>query len=236
MVPRDPAYASTTDLAVPATQLRSGRSGYVDDYTAAQLGLVQLLQGLEFHVTDVLALLEGRLETRAMSFGSRIFLDHPDPEDEAIPTPSATITEGGPAAYDQPGPLSGPQYVEGSEGVWGEGTVLRTSYQGTYALQVVCWLAHKDDRAAVRLGLVSAFYAEPGDTRSDRRLALPWYYDRVARYTMTGISYPDSDETAVRGVWPLVADIKTEIAAVQLVPAPGYLQVPQINVLADLEP
>jgi hypothetical protein len=231
LVPRDPSRADVADLAIPATPLKSGKQGYIDDYTAAQLGLVQILNGLTFHVTDVKALIEkDTLETRAMDFGGRVYLDHPDPEDDRTPTPSATITEGGPPTYDLPGPLSGQQYAEGSEGVWGEGTILRVAYHGTYALQVVCWLAHKDDRAAVRQGLVSAFFAEPRDQRSGRLVALPWYFDQVARYTMTAVSYPDTDEQATQGTWPLVADIKTEVVGVYLVPMPGYLQRAQVDV------
>ena len=104
-VPRDPDRAGRSDLATTAHTLRSGLSGYVDDYTAAQLGLVQILGGLTFFVTDLQALMAGTLETRAIDFGGRVFLDHPDPEDDAIPTPSATVTEGGPPSYDLPGPL-----------------------------------------------------------------------------------------------------------------------------------
>ena len=231
-VPRDPARQVAGDLAVTATPLVSGLSGYLDDYTAVQLGLVQLLQGLTFRVTDLTALMDGRLETRAMDFGGRIFLDYPDPEDERIPVPSATVQEAAPPEYTLPGPISPAGYVEGSEGVWGEGTILRSAYFGSYPLQVVCWLSKKDDRAAVRQGLVACFYAEPRDERSDRRISLPWYFDQVARYTLTSISYPDTDEQATRGVWPLVAAIQATVTAVHLVPAPGYLREPQISVNA----
>ena len=212
--------------------LVAGVQGYLDDYTAVQWGLAQVLGSLTMRTVDARALVEsGQVRVAELRF-HRVYLDHPDDEDErAQVTPSCTISEGMPTQYDLQGSGSGQRLLESTVDQWAPGTVLARLWEPTYSLAVTCWLANKDDRAAVRKALVEAFGVEPLDPRSGRRLVLPWYWDQTARYDLTRISYPDSSDLATRGTWPLVAEVTATTTAVQLVQSPGYLVPPQPDLL-----
>lgn len=213
--------------------IQVGTHGYLDDYTALQWGLAKILGSLVIRTVDGRALVDqGQVKVGTMRF-SRVYLDHPDDEDERVPTPSAVISESTPTTYDLAGAASGQQLLEDTVNVWAPGTVLVKLWEGQYTLAVTCWLANKDDRAAVRKALVEAFGVEPNDPRSGRRVFLPWYWDRPARYDLQRISYPDSDELALAGTWPLAAEVIAQVSVVQLVQAPGCLRTPQVGLSAD---
>jgi hypothetical protein len=226
VVPRDERSPIRDNLPV---QVPRDASLYVDDFTALQLGMWLIIDALEFTTIDRVALVaRGRVESNTMKV-TRVFFDWPDIEDDIIPVPSATIMAPQEVELELPGPLSGQPLLEETVDVYRSGTALRRLYELKATLEVVFWLQQKDDRAGLRKGLVEAFH-EPGDEFSGRRVSIPWYFDRVARFDLRGIAYEDSSDFARGKTWPLTARFTADIEAVSLVDLPATIREPRINV------
>ncbi len=209
-----------------------------DDFTALQLGLYAVLSKLTFTSVRRADLLrcEGTPANRKFQF-QRVYLDWPDPEvEQRANDVSACILSPAEVELQLTGPISGQQIMEDTLDMFCPGTVLRRLGETNATLEVVIWAHDKDDRSAVRRGLIDAFLAEPGDERSGRRVVVPQYYGRPARYDLSGISYGDSPETAQQGTWPLSAKFNADIDLVTLVTAPGPLQQEQTRVVVDPAP
>ncbi|MAF27873.1 MAG: hypothetical protein CL819_01335 [Croceicoccus sp.] len=227
LIPQDEISAG--QQALYPQQVPVNQKSYVDDFTALQLGLWMILDGLVFTTIDRLALVtENSVESNTFKF-TRIFLDWPDSEDGSVPIPSATIYAPTETDLQLPGPMSGQQLLEDTVDVFAEGTALKGLYSLAADLVVTMWLAEKDERAAVRKGLVEAFH-EPGDERSGRRVVVPWYFDRVARFDLRGITYDDSAEQARGKTFPLSARFSADIEAVALVQLPTTILPPRFDV------
>ncbi len=91
-------------------------------------------------------------------------------------------------------------------------------------------LNNKDDRAGVRKGLIDAFMAEPDDERFGRRVLIPEYFSREARFSLVGISYDDTPDDAKMKHFPLSARFQADIEMVKLVRAPVTLLEPRVRV------
>lgn len=234
-------YVNPDGTVVPRSELSDGvqtfypaevpllQKTYVDDFTALQLGLWMILDGLTFTTIDRRALVtSGRIESNTFRF-TRIFLDWPESEDDAVPIPSATIYAPTEQSLELSGPLSGATLLEESENVYAPGTALKKLYEISARISVSFWVADKDERSAIRKGLVEAFH-EPGDARSGRRVVVPWYFDRVARFDLVGISYDDTPDNARSNTWPLTATFEADTEAVALVAAPECIRPPRFDV------
>ena len=205
---------------------------FLDDYTALQIGMFYILSALTFTTVDRRRLIEdGVVETNQLEF-QRILLDWPEVEGDRVPVPSATIYAPGEASLDLSGPLSGQQLLEETLDQFAPGTVLRKLGETTAELEVLLLLAHKDERSAVRRGLIDAFMSEPDGEQSGRRVTVAPYYGRVARYDLVGISYPDTPDQARQGQWPLSARFTADVEIVKLVAAPSTIRPPRFNVEA----
>lgn len=220
---REGGEESVRDIEPPGTNESPHAGEFVDELTAIQLGMWMVLDSLTFTTADRAALVEGRLETNTLRF-ERVFLDWPDTEDDQVPVPSAAIMATGPQEIQYSTPLHGQQLIEDTVDVYRPGTVLRHLGELSATLEVVVWLMHKDERAAVRRGLVEAFAAEPDDERSGRRVNVPWYFDRPARLFLQSIEYQDNADQARSKIWPLVARFAADIQVVRLVAAPATLR------------
>ena len=202
---------------------------YVDDFTALQVGMFRILEKLTFTTIDRFKrIVDGTVAQNEMVF-TRIFLDWPDSEDDLLPIPSVTIHAPEEVEDDSQGPLSGQVLLEETQDLYCEGTVLRRLYELRANLMVTGWLANKDDRGGVRRGLTEAF-SEPGDDRLGRRIIIPEYFDRVARYDLLGIQYEDTIDFARSKQWPISARFLADIEAVALVPTPRHIREPRFNV------
>lgn len=203
-----------------------GTHGWVDDYSAVQLGLYLIVRDLTFRTVDRIALVEqGRVEHNEMQF-QQVSLDMPDPEVERMPTPSCTIMQSASTDMENPYALVSQDLIEDTINVYGQDTVLQKLYEAEYRLTLVCWLANKDDRAAVRKRLVEVFGVEPDSDLPGRRIALPWYFDRTCRYTLMRVDYPDSRDLAVENTWPMAVELSCQMPAVQLVECPPTMRLP----------
>jgi hypothetical protein len=197
---------------------------YLDDLTALQVGLARVLVPLTFTTIDRRALVEsGLVETNTFQF-QRVFLDWPDTEDDRIPAPSATIMAPSGVSLNLPGPLSGQQLLEGTLDVYAPGTVLRKLGETACTIEVVVVVSHKDERSAVRRGLIEAFMAEPDEERSGRRVLVAEYFGRLARFDLRAIDYPDNPTDAQQKQWAVSAKFDADIEVVKLVATPGMLR------------
>lgn len=225
--PSDGVHEGQRDLAPPQTPIVTGE--YLDDFTALQIGMWQILDSLTFTSVDRLALItEGKVEKNEVVL-TRIFLDWPDSEDDIIPVPSVTIMAPEEVELQLAGPLSGQQIIEDTQDKYRPGTVCKKLYELNARLEVVGWFAHKDERAAFRRALVEAFH-EPRDERSGRRVTVSRYFDRVARFDLMGITYDDSPDFARSKQWPITARFVADIEAVSLVEVPVDIRPPRFNV------
>lgn len=196
----------------------------VDAFTAIQLGLWAMLSAMRPRSFDLARWLQGEGErSRELEF-QRIFLDWPRAEEDAIPTPSVTVMQGGEALYDQNDINPDNRLVEDSLDVYDEGTVLKLSSYLRVSVELLVMTATKDDRAGVRRAFEDAFLIEPDDDRPGRRVIVPAYYGRSARYQLLGQIYRDDPETAQANQWILTAQLAAEIPVVSLVPAPAGMR------------
>lgn len=94
--------------------------------------------------------------------------------------------------------LGAAQAIEDSADVYGEGTVLiaLAEYNEEFMLEV--WADSRAQRRSIVAGMLEALM--PLQESSSLRLKLPAYYDRVARFSYTGVRYVD-DPDVVRGRW-----------------------------------
>jgi len=204
---------------------------YVDDFTALQIGMFRILEDLTFTTIDrYKRIVDGTVAQNQMVF-TRIFLDWPDSEDDLLPIPSVTIHSPQEVETTSPGPQSGQPLMEETIDLYCPGTALRRLYELRANLTVVGWVANKDDRAGLRRGFVEAF-SEPGDNRLGRRVIVPEYYDRVARFDLLGIQYEDTVDFARSKQWPISARFEADIQAVALVPIPVEIRPPRYDVQA----
>ena len=110
--------------------------------------------------------------------------------------------------------------------------MLKSLYALETDLVVSMIMANTDDRAGVRKGIINAF-SEPGDQRSGRRVLVPWYFEREARYTLQSIAYDDDAQNAQANIFPMTARFKADIEVVSLVESPARILPPNINVDTD---
>ena len=231
---RDTSFANFLAELASTLPVMNGLHGWIDENTAAQLGLVLILNAVKFRSVDLLALVRGKVEKSRELEIAEVILDFPTAESEP-PTPFAVVTEAADAVYTPFTGMHSVKILEDTLHAYGRNTVLRQHGRAEleYAIQV--FFADKDDRAGCRKRLIEVLATEPDSDRTGRRIVLPFYFDRACRYQLVGASYPDDGEYAQAGRWPLVVRVKAEMQHVTLVEAPPAMRVPAPAVQLDSE-
>ena len=212
--------------------LVSGLHGWIDEYTAAQLGIALILEALKFRSVDLMALTAGKVEKSRELEVMRVFLDFPDADATDPPTPFAVLTEAREGTYTATTGMHGVGIMDETLHDWGHNTVLLQHGHADFEFSVQVYLADKADRAGLRKRLVEIFVTEPEVDRAGRLVVLPFYFDQPVRYSVEGLSYPDDGDMAQANRWPLVLRLKASLRHVTLVEAPPVLRVaaPQVTV------
>lgn len=207
---------------------------YLDTLTALQIGMWLILQSLKITTIDRRALVDtGRVESNSTNF-QRLFLDFPDAEDDQVPNLSATIMAEGVQDLALSGPLSATtKLFESTVDVYEKNTVLQYLYDLETTIAVVSFTSSKDLRAGVAKSIIEGFH-EPDSDTPGRRVIVPWYYDRIARFDLQSIEYDDGPENSRGNRYPLIARFAADIEAVKLVTTPPSMQ-PKTSVSTTTE-
>lgn len=211
----------SVQVTTPASFPGAPSHKYFDDLTAMQIGVQQIIHSITFKSVNRRELYL-RDETHVGAFQiEKIYLDWPDAEDSfAEGSPTAVIMQDGWATYDYTGQNFG-GYLEDTLDCFGEGTILRRLGYVTTDLLVDFLIPNKDDRSAVRKSLVEAFAAEPQGFEPGRKVVIPNYYNRLARYVLKKIQYTGDDpESAKSHLYGLLLQLEADIEVVSLVQAP----------------
>ena len=232
-LPYDRTHTNLREITPQGTDREICPGEVLDDFSALQIGMYRILEQLVFTTVNRRALVDSQgqdIRVNEMQF-QRIFLDWPNTENDMIPVPSATILA--PAEQSTTlgeAPQGGQQILEETADLFAPNTVLRKFGETIVDLQVQMLLNNKDDRAGVRKGLIDAFMAEPDDERAGRRVLVPEYFSRVARFSLVGMDYPDTPDDAKMKHFPLTARFVADIEMVKLVQLPTELLTPRIDV------
>lgn len=219
---RDDQSLSRSEQVPPQPPL--SRVAMVDDLTACQFALASVLSPIEFWSLDRAALLKEQVRERAPFRMGRIYIDFPDPEDSQDPeAPTATIHQIGEGKLEI-GWLGGTQLLEETQDLWAPGTILRKF--GEVELELGCdfLTGDKDDRAALRRGVMEAFCGDPTDDSGGRKVVVPRYYDRVVQLDLKSVSYAGEDPEKGRARnYMLACTFTAHVELVSLVRTPGLL-------------
>lgn len=206
----------------------------LDTSAVCQIALKRLLEPLVMHRHNLEALIVNNdLQTSSFVF-SRVALGWPRREEQIKPLPMAVILPSGESLYDMPDLQS--NLIEGTEGAYGECTVLRQVSRCTQELVVHILSAHHEERRAVRAAFELNLLAELNDDQTGRRQIVPEYYNRQVRINLLGMEDPDDDGRAQANEYELTARFQAQVAVVQLVTIPGHIQVPIVNQTVGLGP
>jgi len=222
-----------TQFAAGLTPVQQDRT--LDSSSAMQIGLYSMLRNMRawrIGLDDLMR--EGDLQASSFEL-ARVFFDWPRQEDAIDPMPSATITLPEEEVYGHQG-IGGGVILEETADQWGPGTILKKTAHATTTLNLVIWSAHKEERRGLKKALQRVFLTEPHEEMSGRRVVVPQYFDRVARFELLGIRYDDGQESAQSNEWILVARFAADIDVVDLVTRPPYMQQPAIAVTATSAP
>lgn len=222
---RDSSFKKLLENLNSTTPLTSGLHGWIDELTAAQLAIVQILGALKFKSVDLHALVtEGKVETSRELEINEVYLDFPGADATDPQTPFAVVQMPDDAVPIQVNRMAGPDVDDASADVWGEGTALLCHGKMQHEFLVHIFTADKDDRAGLRKRLLEVFVTEPDSANSARRVVLPFYFDQPCTFTVVNYSQPDDGESAQAGRWPLVLRLRAQVAHTSLVATPPYLR------------
>lgn len=222
-----PNPPSATQFAVGLDPQQQERT--LDSTSAMQIGLWNLLRGaraVRIGLDDYL----NNNDLQSDTFGiERVFFDWPRWEDAIDPMPSLALTLPEEETYSFQG-LGGGLILEDTIDQWGPGTVLKKTGTAETTIHAAVWTAHKEERRGLKKMLQDLLLTEPHEEMSGRRVVVPQYFDRVARYELEGIRYDDTPESAQSNEWIMIARISASIDIVQVVGRPPYMQQPTTNV------
>lgn len=197
---------------------------------AAMLAVSTLLASIKWNSRELGELVADPRKTPVITQHklAKVRLEWPDWDGPDIPVDSALVNAGGEAQWD---PARRQAYlIDGTEGVYGEGTILR--YLGEYQvpISVFAWFAHRD----IRRGFEARFCAMLAANRVDdvfcRRVLVPAYFDQEARIQLGGSSRPDDAASAASNRWPLEVQMSVEVAQVELIRTPARTKSVATNV------
>lgn len=192
-----------------------------------QLALARALQGMTPSTSlNLEALLANSADVQVRDFTLRtIIFDHPRQEDELV-IPLATIRAEARVVYDHQDLQ--PVLLEETLHVFAPDTLLRKLATGTVVLVVVALFAHKEEARGFEATMEREFLAEPADDRGGRRIVIPEYYNRSARFDLIDCDRPDEDPQGNK--WEVLCRLRTELDRVALVRSPGEIRKVQISV------
>lgn len=196
---------------------------------AAKIGLYRILRSMVWQSYSLLEAVagHGRVAITKHTF-ENVSFDWPDWGTNDTPAGKALITSlDSEATHEQPGEV---RLLDETLGLFAPNTVLRHLGQQTIPLQIICWCAHKDQRRGLEARLLTELAAERVDDRPGRRVVIPEYFSRVARYTLGGTTLPDDADRAAAHEYLLVVSVTAEIEHVDLVYTPGFLERPRADV------
>lgn len=194
----------------------------LDALAAMQIGFARLLQGMTIKSLNLEArLANDDLQSRDWKL-TRIYFDWPRQEDDEAPSPSACILCPDDRLYERQDLST--ILLEETLHVFGAGTVLRKLANVTCDLEVTFWDFNKEERRGTVAALERTLLAEPADERQGRRVPVVEYFDRVARFDLKAIRYPDTSEGAQANEWVMQARVGADIDRVVLVAAPPLMK------------
>ncbi len=200
---------------------------------AAMLGLYRLIDQLRWQSYDFEALAGGDSTVRVNSHRlKRVFLDWPDEQKESMPTGSALITSPERASYETPTGFRARLLPETLDR-FAPRTLLRYLGEVQVPIMLIMWCAHKDHRRGLEAKIGQVLAAERHTDDAGRRIIIPEYFSRVARYTLADTERPDSAGGARGHEWIVSCTINVEIPQVELVRSPGLVEGTEIAVEAD---
>lgn len=223
MLPNPPSAVEDGQLE----PIRNDRA--VDSVTALQIGIARLVWSMHGRSINLDKLIGGGPVEVSDEWGiQRLYFDWPRQDDE-IQTPSAAIVTPDEATYASR-KLRPAGLLEDTADRWGDGTVLRETGETETMVHLVFFCTHKEERRAIRKWLEESMLVELNEGTPGRRIVIPEYWDRVARYEMLGVRPGDGAQGAQGNEWTLVARFTAQIGVVQLVQRPAYLDRPRIHV------
>lgn len=205
---------------------------HLDAWTVTQLAAKQVLEGMRFAQVNLERLLETNAADGRTFRLQTIIFDWPKFENDLPPPLSATIVQDGEALWDNQSFAT--ELIEETIDVFAKHTALRKIATATIPMNIVVWLAHTEERRAVRAGFERHWLVEPQDDKSGRRIAVPQYFDREVRFDYLGFTQPDNDDLAHRNRWIVEARFSASVDVVTLVGIPERFQ--EIRAIADVEP
>jgi hypothetical protein len=195
---------------------------------AAMLGVYAMLKNLRWQSFNLREVAEGRplVAIVPLQFDDIVF-DWPTWGVTDAPTAKALITSLDAAVYEQHGEV---RLLDETAELFHPGSILRHLGAQRIPLQIVCWCAHADQRRSLEAKLMAALAAEERSDLPGRRIVIPEYFNRVARYTMRSTMRPDDEERSKSNEHVLEVPVEVELEHVQLVYSPGYMLVPHVDV------
>ena len=194
---------------------------------AAMLGLAHLIEGMSWQSKDM-RMISGGIGVAPSSPALTVHklgkcsFDWPEWDSTDIPVNRALITTPDEARWNVDEAVRSSFLMEGSENVYGPGTMLR--YLGEYEipLRLIAWFGHKDIRRGFEARLAAMLAAERTHEIWHRRVRVPEYFGADVRLVNQSSSRPDGQDTAQANRWPLEVSIVADVAQLELVRIPGY--------------
>lgn len=195
---------------------------HLDVWTVTQLAAKQVLEGMRFAQVNLERLIETNAADGRPFRLQTIVFDWPKFENDLPPPLTATILQDDEATWDNQSFAT--EIIEDTIDVFAPHTALRRIATATLPMRIVVWLAHTEERRAVRAGFERHWLVEPQDDKSGRRITVPQYFDREVRFDYLGFTQPDSQDLAHRNRWIVEARLSATLDAVTLVGLPERLQ------------
>jgi hypothetical protein len=199
---------------------------------ACMVALYHLVIGITWQNFDLQVVVDRKIEQVAikqLGFEHGIRLDFPEWKNEDMPVGAGLITAPDEAVWDGAGLNA--EMIDGTEDVFGAGTVLRNLGMIKVPVSLIYIAAHKDQRRGLEARLSVLLAAERADDRFARRVVVHEYFRRVVELSEFKISRPDTSATAIAGRWPLEVTLEAEVELVELVYSPGHLLGTQSDVV-----
>jgi len=196
---------------------------------AAMIGLYHMLRNVSWRSFDLLDVVKGqaRLPFKMHQFEDIAF-DWMEWGVEDMPSGKMLITSAtDDSVYEQHTDV---RLLEETYGVYEPGTLLRYLGEQTIQIELVCWCAHKDQRRGLEAKLLEELAAEKVNDLPGRRVVIPEYFNRTARYMLRSSSRPDDAARAGAHEFQLIIPVAAEIEHVVLVRSPGLMRMPGADV------
>ncbi len=195
----------------------------LDPSSVCQLAIFKVMAGMVMHSIDLTsAFKKKKHNSREFTWKKVAFDSHVFEEDAGYP--NATIRPDGELNYE----TDAPGYQKAIEDETAEqhapNTQLVHTTDGIGMFLVETEVPKREDRAGIHAAFTRSFLHEPRDTRPNRRVVMPEYFDQIVRLELVGVNTTTTKERAHEGRWPLVARIRAQVGVVELVTAQPTLE------------